>query len=141
MAKVKNRFTKFGRTNRTFSTSNSDPAVSGAFKKRSRSISEILDSDHTPSSGLLSACHQLTYHGYMCVDDPRSSKDVLNALRSVRGGLFNNKLVSLSFENGTLRVAEGSGDGILVCPLHSIALVSDTRLLPHCIINIPYIPQ
>lgn len=120
MDKMKNRFTKIGRSNRTFSTSNYESSPH-FIKKRSRSISEILESDHTPSPGL----HQLVYHGYICVDDPRSNKDVVSALRAVRGGLFYDKLVSVSHENGTLRVAEGSGDeeGILVCPLHSIALV------------------
>lgn len=57
------------------------------------------------------------------MDDPRSSKEVLSALRAVRGGMFNNKRVSVSYGNGTLRVAEGTGDGILVCPLHSVGLV------------------
>lgn len=91
-------------------------------KKRSRSISEILESDYTPSSSGQSL-YLLTYHGYTCVDDPRSSKEVLSALRVVRGGMFNNKLVSVSHDNGTLRVAEGTGEGILVCPLHSVGLV------------------
>ena len=119
MDKVKSRFTKIGRPVRTFSTSNYDPS-SPASKKRTKSMSssEFLDSDHTPSPP-----HQLTYHGYMCVDDPKSNKDVLNALRTARGSLFKNMVVTLSHGQGTLRVAEGSGDAILVCPLHSVALV------------------
>ena len=119
---LKSRFTKI-RTNRTFSTSNHDPSSPNPVKKRSRSISEILDSDHTSSSPGHSP-YLLTYHGYMCVDDPRSNKEVLSGLRAVRGGMFNNKLVSVTHHSGTLRVAEGTGEGILVCPLHSIGLVS-----------------
>ena len=121
MDKVKHRFTKIGRT---FSTSSHfDPSAPNPIKKRSRSISEILESDHTPSSGHTGP-YLLTYHGYMCVEDPRSSKDVVHCLRAVRGSHFNDKLVSVSHSSGTLRVAEGTGEGILVCPLHSIGLVS-----------------
>lgn len=122
MDKVKSHLNKIGgRPNRTFSTSNYDPSSSTAHKKRSRSISEMLESDSAPSAS--GHPHQLMYHGYMCVDDPRSNKEVISALRAVRGGMFNDKVVTLSHENGTLRVAEGSGDAILVCPLHSVALV------------------
>ena len=120
MEKVKSRISKMGRSTRTFSTSNYDPSSPNPMKKRSRSISEILDSDHAPSHG-----YQLTYHGYMCVDDPRSSKEVLSALRAVRGGSFNSKLVTVTYHNGTLRVAEGDGEGILVCPLHAIGVVRE----------------
>ena len=130
MAKVKNRFTRLGRA---LSTSHHEPNAA-MFKKRSRSISEILDSEQPSISSVLDGGQTrfgppeeslvLIYHGYTCVDEPRSSKDVVLALRSIRTNYYSSKPVTLTYSNGTLRVAEGAGDGILVCPLHSIGLVS-----------------
>ena len=125
MDKVKNRLTKISRANRV---PNFDPASSStsSLKKRSHSISGVLESDHTPSSPVPPPQQlQLLYHGYMCVDDPRSNKEVLGALRAVREGSNTHSPHSISYGNGTLRVAEGDGDALLVCPLHSVALVSD----------------
>lgn len=125
---MKSTFTKLGRA---FSTSQYDPSTSGS-KKRNRTASEILDSEHTHQThahpgGLnpLGDFLLLVYHGYTLVEDPRSNKDVLAALRSIKEGSASSKHVSISYSNGTLRVAEGSGDGILVCPLHSVAMVSE----------------
>ena len=134
MAKVRNRFTKLGRA---LSTSHHDTS-STASKKRSRSISEILDSDQ-PSlssiidggSGLLGGGASreeslvLVYHGYTVVDEPRFSRDVLLALRSIRTTGSSSKHVTLTYSNGTLRVAEGAEEAILACPLHSVGVVSD----------------
>lgn len=61
------------------------------------------------------------------MDDPRSSKDVVNSLRTIRGSSFNHKLVSVTYDQGTLKVADGDGEGILVCPLHSIGVVSSSE--------------
>lgn len=81
----------------------------------------MLDSEHTTPT----FPHSLIYHGYMCVEDPRSSKEVLGALRAIRdGALTNNKPVNISLYNGTLRVSEGSGAGILECLIQSMAMVS-----------------
>ena len=61
------------------------------------------------------------------MEEPRSSKSVVEALRSIRRDSLSSKHVSVSYGNGTLRVAEGTGEGILVCPLHSMATVSDRK--------------
>ncbi len=137
MAKVKTRFNKISRA---LSTSNHESST--VFKKRSRSISEILDSDQPSLSSVIDGGGQqfdssslscsvagesmiLLYKGYTCVEEPRSSKEVLLALRSIRTTNNSSKYVTLSYSNGTLRVAEGAQEAILACPLHSIGLVSE----------------
>jgi len=143
MAKVRNRFTKLGRA---LSTSHHESST--ASKKRSRSISEILDSDQRSLSDQPSLSSMidgggglrggasgeeslvLVYHGYTVVDEPRFNKDVLQALRSIRTtGYSSSKHVTLSYSSKTLRVAEGAEEAILVCPLHAVGVVSAVAVL------------
>ena len=87
-------------------------------KMRKRSASEIiltLPRSHGDQS--------LHYLGFSSIAEPRSTREIQAVIRNVCASNLTQKSVSLSYQDGLLRIIGSSGDNLLVCPLHFVAQV------------------
>ena len=112
---------KFKLKGRSFSVDPPPASKSSPKGGRKRSISDMFEIHRAASPSqerVQDVCYN--YMGFATIEDPKSSKELQMAIRTVKETTLAQKPVKLVFQDGSLNVLEMNAERILACPLSYI---------------------